>query len=94
MLKEEEEEDEEKAQQSRKRHEAVAPPRSPQQPKERQIASARHDEPDIVRVKPQHQVPIYTFWNAMEPYFRPLTEEDRNFLLQKVGIEDIVVRSY
>ncbi|KAI9323781.1 histone acetyltransferases subunit 3-domain-containing protein [Dichotomocladium elegans] len=38
---------------------------------------------DFVRVKPKDQVPILTFWSGMEPYFRPLTEEDRKFLLEK-----------
>ncbi|KAG1173315.1 hypothetical protein G6F70_005260 [Rhizopus microsporus] len=41
------------------------------------------EELDFVRVKPKDQVPIATFWAAMEPYFRPLTEEDRQFLLEK-----------
>lgn len=45
-----------------------------QQPKE---------EVDFVRVKPKDQVPIATFWAALEPYFRNLTEEDRAFLLEK-----------
>ncbi|KAI8066441.1 histone acetyltransferases subunit 3-domain-containing protein [Gongronella butleri] len=38
---------------------------------------------DFVRVKPKDQVPIMTFWSYLEPYFRPVTEEDREFLLQK-----------
>ncbi|KAI8329044.1 histone acetyltransferases subunit 3-domain-containing protein [Chlamydoabsidia padenii] len=38
---------------------------------------------DFVRVKAKDQVPIATFWTYLEPYFRPLTEEDRDFLLQK-----------
>ena len=42
---------------------------------------------DFVRVKPKDQVPIMTFWSYMEPYFRPVTEEDREFLLQKVKAE-------
>lgn len=41
------------------------------------------EEVDFVRVKPKDQVPIATFWSALEPYFRNLTEEDREFLLQK-----------
>ncbi|KAG2212270.1 hypothetical protein INT47_001629 [Mucor saturninus] len=45
-----------------------------QQPKE---------EVDFVRVKPKDQVPIATFWAALEPYFRNLTEEDRAYLLEK-----------
>ncbi|CAO3647775.1 unnamed protein product [Cunninghamella blakesleeana] len=38
---------------------------------------------DFVRVKPKDQVPIATFWTYLEPYFRPVTEEDREYLLQK-----------
>ncbi|KAI8091854.1 histone acetyltransferases subunit 3-domain-containing protein [Thamnidium elegans] len=41
------------------------------------------EEVDFVRVKPKDQVPIATFWAALEPYFRSLTEEDRAFLLEK-----------
>ncbi|KAI8146709.1 histone acetyltransferases subunit 3-domain-containing protein [Fennellomyces sp. T-0311] len=41
------------------------------------------DDLDFVRVKPQNQVPIVNFWTAMEPYFRPLTEDDRAYLLEK-----------
>lgn len=46
--------------------------------------NANHDL-DFVRVKPKDQVPIMTFWSALEPYFRPLTEDDRKFLLEKVS---------
>lgn len=38
---------------------------------------------DFVRVKPKDQIPVTTFITAMEPYFAPLTEEDRSFLLEK-----------
>ncbi|CEP17163.1 hypothetical protein [Parasitella parasitica] len=38
---------------------------------------------DFVRVKPKDQVPILTFWTAIDPHFRPLAEEDRSFLLAK-----------
>ncbi|GAA5816822.1 hypothetical protein MFLAVUS_010356 [Mucor flavus] len=41
------------------------------------------EEVDFVRVKPKDQTPIATFWTALEPYFRSLTEEDRAFLLEK-----------
>ncbi|CEP08162.1 hypothetical protein [Parasitella parasitica] len=41
------------------------------------------EEVDFVRVKPKDQVPITTFWATLEPYFRNLTEEDREYLLQK-----------
>lgn len=43
-----------------------------------------NDEVDFVRVKAKDQVPILTFWTAIDPHFRPLTEEDREFLLEKV----------
>ncbi|CAO3640733.1 unnamed protein product [Mucor hiemalis] len=42
-----------------------------------------NDEVDFVRVKAKDQVPILTFWTAIDPHFRPLTEEDREFLLEK-----------
>ncbi|KAI8100175.1 histone acetyltransferases subunit 3-domain-containing protein [Halteromyces radiatus] len=42
-----------------------------------------NNDVDFVRVKPKDQVPILTFWTYLEPYFRPVTEEDRDFLLQK-----------
>ncbi|KAI8644755.1 histone acetyltransferases subunit 3-domain-containing protein [Parasitella parasitica] len=38
---------------------------------------------DFVRVKSKDQVPILTFWTAVDPHFRPLAEEDRSFLLAK-----------
>ncbi|GAN09255.1 hypothetical protein MAM1_0254d08780 [Mucor ambiguus] len=38
---------------------------------------------DFVRVKAKDQVPILTFWTAIDPHFRPLAEEDRSFLLPK-----------
>lgn len=41
------------------------------------------EEFDFVRVKPKDQVPLATFWSTLEPYFRSLTEQDREFLLQK-----------
>jgi hypothetical protein len=41
------------------------------------------EEVDFVRVKPKDQVPITTFWTTLEPYFRNLTEEDREYLMQK-----------
>ncbi|KAF7728683.1 Transcriptional regulator [Apophysomyces ossiformis] len=41
------------------------------------------DDIGIVRVKPKDQVAITTFWSTVDPCFRPLTEEDRNFLLEK-----------
>ncbi|CAO3642148.1 unnamed protein product [Cunninghamella echinulata] len=47
------------------------------------IAKNGNNDTDFVRVKPKDQVPITTFWTYLEPYFRPVTEEDRDFLLQK-----------
>ncbi|CAO3665345.1 unnamed protein product [Rhizopus stolonifer] len=41
------------------------------------------EELDFIRVKAKDQVPLNTFWTAIEPYFRPLTEQDREFLLEK-----------
>ncbi|ORY92105.1 histone acetyltransferases subunit 3-domain-containing protein [Syncephalastrum racemosum] len=46
-------------------------------------SAAKDEELDFVRVKPAHQVPVVNFWAAVEPYFRPLTAEDREFLLQR-----------
>ncbi|KAI9486127.1 MAG: histone acetyltransferases subunit 3-domain-containing protein [Benjaminiella poitrasii] len=46
-------------------------------------ARAQNEEVDFVRVKPKDQVPITNFWSTLEPYFRNLTEDNRNFLLQK-----------
>ncbi|KAL0095905.1 histone acetyltransferases subunit 3-domain-containing protein [Phycomyces blakesleeanus] len=37
----------------------------------------------FVVVKPKDQVPVANFWAAVEPCFRPLAEEDRNFLLEQ-----------
>ncbi|KAI8391199.1 histone acetyltransferases subunit 3-domain-containing protein [Radiomyces spectabilis] len=34
-------------------------------------------------MKPKDQVSIHTFWGAVDPLFRPLSEEDRLFLLEK-----------
>ncbi|ORX58751.1 hypothetical protein DM01DRAFT_1333370 [Hesseltinella vesiculosa] len=42
-----------------------------------------NNDVDFVRVKPKDQVPITTFWTYLDPYFRSVTEEDREFLLQK-----------
>lgn len=47
-------------------------------------SAVKDEELDFIRVKPAHQVPVVNFWAAVEPYFRPLTAEDRDFLLQKV----------
>lgn len=40
------------------------------------------EEVDFVRVKPKDQIPITTFWTTLDPYFRNLTEEDREYLMQ------------
>ncbi|KAF7721188.1 Transcriptional regulator, partial [Apophysomyces ossiformis] len=42
-----------------------------------------NNDVDFVRVKPKDQIPLMTFWSAIEPYFRPITEEDREFLMSK-----------
>lgn len=44
----------------------------------------KEEELDFVRVKPKDQVPILSFWTAVDPHFRPLEEADREFLLEKV----------
>ncbi|KAG1461023.1 hypothetical protein G6F46_005121 [Rhizopus delemar] len=41
------------------------------------------EEVDFIRVKAKDQVPVSTFWTNIDPYFRPLTEQDRQFLLEK-----------
>ncbi|KAI9319633.1 histone acetyltransferases subunit 3-domain-containing protein [Dichotomocladium elegans] len=53
------------------------------QVKKQKSATPVEDDLDFVRVKPHNQVPISTFWEAMEPYFRPLTEDDRKYLMKK-----------
>ncbi|KAI9483520.1 MAG: histone acetyltransferases subunit 3-domain-containing protein [Benjaminiella poitrasii] len=40
-----------------------------------------HQEVDFVRVKAKDQIPILTFWSTIDPHFRPLEEEDRQFLM-------------
>ncbi|CAO3589887.1 unnamed protein product [Absidia cylindrospora] len=47
------------------------------------VKNGNNKDVDFVRVKAKDQVPILTFWTYLEPYFRPVTEEDRDFLLQK-----------
>lgn len=60
---------------------------SSKQGKQHSKQKSNHQQPkeevDFVRVKPKDQVPIATFWAALEPYFRNLTEEDRAYLLEK-----------
>lgn len=51
--------------------------------KKKKIINNTNNQVDFVRVKPKDQIPILTFWSAIDPYFRPLTEDDRNFLLPK-----------
>jgi hypothetical protein len=41
---------------------------------------------DFSNAKPTNQVAAATFSNYVEPYLRPLTEEDRAFLLERVGL--------
>ncbi|KAI9250910.1 histone acetyltransferases subunit 3-domain-containing protein [Phascolomyces articulosus] len=52
-------------------------------PKPKSAHTKTNNDVDFVRVKPKDQVSVLTFWSAMEPYFRQLTEEDRKFLLEK-----------
>ncbi|KAI7859667.1 histone acetyltransferases subunit 3-domain-containing protein [Circinella umbellata] len=52
-------------------------------PKPKSSHTKTSNDVDFVRVKPKDQVSVLTFWSAMEPYFRPITEEDRKFLLEK-----------
>ncbi|KAI9497599.1 histone acetyltransferases subunit 3-domain-containing protein [Zychaea mexicana] len=52
-------------------------------PKPKSAHTKTTNDVDFVRVKPKDQVSVLTFWSAMEPYFRPLTEDDRKFLLEK-----------
>ncbi|KAI9342154.1 histone acetyltransferases subunit 3-domain-containing protein [Pilaira anomala] len=40
-------------------------------------------EVDFVRVKAKDQIPIVTFWTTIEPYFKVLAEEDREYLIEK-----------
>lgn len=65
------------------------PPSADHVKKQKNNHSTVDEELDFVRVKPSQQVSIFTFWQAMEPYFRPLTEEDRIFLMKKVMFHDI-----
>ncbi|KAI7889177.1 histone acetyltransferases subunit 3-domain-containing protein [Mucor mucedo] len=44
-------------------------------------------EVDFVRVKAKDQVPILTFWTTIDPYFKVLAEEDRDFLISKENEE-------
>lgn len=43
-------------------------------------------EVDLIRVKSKDQIPIQNFWNAMEPYFKILSESEREMLLEEVCI--------
>ncbi|KAI8149614.1 histone acetyltransferases subunit 3-domain-containing protein [Fennellomyces sp. T-0311] len=52
-------------------------------PKPKSAHTKVSNDVDFVRVKPKDQVSILTFWSAMEPYFRAITEDDRKFLLEK-----------
>ncbi|KAI8079026.1 uncharacterized protein B0P05DRAFT_470477 [Gilbertella persicaria] len=44
---------------------------------------------DFIRVKAKDQIPILTFWSAMDAHFRPLSEQDRAFLLAKEDDEKL-----
>jgi hypothetical protein len=45
-------------------------------------------EVDLIRVKSKDQIPIQTFWNAIEPYFKTLSENERELLLEEVCSTD------
>ncbi|KAG1453256.1 hypothetical protein G6F56_007618 [Rhizopus delemar] len=63
-------------------YESMSPPSEVK--KKKQLIHARaQEEPDFIRVKAKDQVPITTFWTAIDPYFRPLAEEDRTFLMER-----------
>lgn len=53
--------------------------------KHHKAKAAHQEELDFVRVKAKDQVPVTTFWGAMDYYFRQLTEDDRKFLLEKAS---------
>ncbi|KAI8975763.1 histone acetyltransferases subunit 3-domain-containing protein [Mycotypha africana] len=53
----------------------------------KRLTKEQEDKEDFVRVKPKEQIPITSFWTHMEPYFRNLTEEDRDYLKQKTEDE-------
>ncbi|KAM3589371.1 Transcriptional regulator [Umbelopsis sp. WA50703] len=40
-------------------------------------------EVDLIRVKSKDQIPIQTFWNAMEPYFKAFSESEREYLMEE-----------
>jgi hypothetical protein len=61
-----------------KQPEGKAPPNQMKKKKQDVI-----EEVDFIRVKAKDQVPVSTFWTNIDPYFRPLTEQDRQFLLEK-----------
>ncbi|RKP09128.1 histone acetyltransferases subunit 3-domain-containing protein, partial [Thamnocephalis sphaerospora] len=50
--------------------------------KQNSSASRRNRDPpeEYQRPKVVNQVPIHVFWNALEPYFRPLTDADLRLL--------------
>ncbi|KAI8886072.1 hypothetical protein K501DRAFT_244821 [Backusella circina FSU 941] len=45
------------------------------------------NDTDFVRVKAKDQIPVQTFWSVIEPYFRALEEQDREFLLEKTDAD-------
>ncbi|KAG2188326.1 hypothetical protein INT44_001079 [Umbelopsis vinacea] len=57
------------------------PPRNGQ--KTNQKPKVEQIEVDLIRVKSKDQIPIQTFWNAMEPYFRTFSESEREMLLEE-----------
>ncbi|KAG2186222.1 hypothetical protein INT43_002660 [Umbelopsis isabellina] len=40
-------------------------------------------EVDLIRVKSKDQIPIQTFWNAMDPYFKSFSESEREYLMEE-----------
>lgn len=65
-------------------HRLDADPSYLQKMKRKDGGKPKYSEPEFVRVKAKDQIPVQTFWTAVEGYFNPLTEEDRRFLLPKV----------
>ncbi|KAI9031030.1 histone acetyltransferases subunit 3-domain-containing protein [Phycomyces nitens] len=57
-------------------------PRPSKQPPKPHQSRVKEDLGFVV-VKPKDQVPVANFWAAVEPCFRPLAEDDRNFLLEQ-----------
>ncbi|KAJ1981628.1 Transcriptional regulator [Dimargaris cristalligena] len=64
--------------------EGSSPPWNNDQPKvHKTSAPPRVVDEDFSRVKVTSEVPITTFWTSVEPYFRPLTDNDLLFLQEE-----------